>query len=303
MTATEPRIFNSRERTAASVKRITLFGLAVNIFLSIIKFILGVSGNSQALIADAVHSFSDLTTDLAVIFGADVWSKCPDKNHPYGHTRIETLVTGGIGIMLLAAAAGIGYNALATIQHDHTAEQPGWIAFWGALLSIILKEFLYRWTLGQGRKYTSRALIANAWHHRTDALSSIPVAIAVIVSVLYPKLSFIDHIAAFTVSLFILYAGGKILKSVIEEVTETGASPTYLKKIEEIILNVKGVKSVHALRSRRMGSGWFIDLHVQVDPDLPVRKGHKISQAVEDSLIENNPEIYDVIVHIEPHEE
>lgn len=303
MNAPDSRIFNSQERTAASVKRTTLLGLAVNVFLSIIKFMLGMLGNSQALIADAVHSLSDLTTDVAVIFGAGIWSKRPDRNHPYGHTRIETIVTGGIGIMLLFAAAGIGYNALAAIQHDHTAEQPGWIAFWGALLSIILKEFLYRWTLKQGRKYTSRALIANAWHHRTDALSSIPVALAVVVSVLYRKLSFIDHIAAFAVSLFILYAGGKILKSVIEEISETGASPTYLKKIEEIVLNVEGVRSVHALRSRRMGSGWFIDLHVQVDPDLPVRQGHEISQAVEDSLIENGPEIYDVIVHIEPYEE
>lgn len=302
MTSQKRSLPCEQKKRTGSIKKAALLGLCLNILLSITKFIFGMLGNSQALIADAIHSLSDITTDLAVIFGAGFWSRCPDKEHPYGHTRIETLVTGGIGLALAGAAAGIGYNALVTVQHD-AAEQAGWIAFWGALISIILKEALFRWTVKQAKKQRSKALIANAWHHRTDALSSIPVALAVVLSVIDRRLSFVDHIAAVAVSIFILYSGIKILKSVINEITGTGASATYLSEIEKIALNVEGVLSVHALRSRRMGSGWYIDLHVQVDPELPVRKGHEISQAVEDSLLEKGPEIHDVIVHIEPYEE
>jgi len=149
--------------------------MVINIFLAGLKLALGIFGGSQALVADAVHSFSDMSTDVAVLFGVKFWSAPPDESHPYGHKRIETLVTAAIGFFLGLVAIGIGYNALMSIWAEQ-AGQPSWVALIGALLSIVFKEFVYRWTVAVGKQVKSPAVVANAWHHRTDALSSIPVA-------------------------------------------------------------------------------------------------------------------------------
>ncbi len=182
----------------------TLIGLVINVALSALKFAAGIAGNSQAVVADAVHSLSDTITDIAVLVGVKFWSKPPDECHPYGHRRIEFLVTIFIGLLLASVALGLSYNALATL-HEVQTRPPGAIAFLAAVLSIFTKELLYRWTIIKGMEIKSTALIANAWHHRSDGLSSIPAAVAVAGAALVPRLSFLDHLGAIVVSMFILY--------------------------------------------------------------------------------------------------
>jgi len=287
------------ERNTDIIIKVTWAGMGINVILSLLKLSAGIVGHSQALIADAVHSLSDITTDIAVLFGVKYWSAPPDKDHPYGHGKIETFITFFIGIILAAAALGIGYEALATMKDSHDV-RPGVFAFLGALVSIVLKEAAYRWTAAAARKVNSSALMANAWHHRTDALSSIPVAIAVMVAIIFPEWSFLDHVGAFAVSLFILHAAYKILKPAFLDLTDAGVSYEIYDKFKHQCSEVSGVRTVHAIRSRRSGSGILVDLHVLVDPDISVKAGHDIAENVKKHLISNNPDIIDVVVHVEP---
>ncbi len=290
---------NLLSKDIQEIKRITWVGVGVNVFLSGVKLFLGILGGSQAVVADAVHSISDLSTDFAVLFGVRFWSKPADKSHPYGHGRIETIITIVMGLVLLLIGVGIAYHALITFSDN--AGRPSWIAFWGAFFSIVFKEALYRWTVAVGRKVKSSAVVANAWHHRTDALSSIPVAITVAVASVSSRWAFLDNIGAFVASLFILYASWKIIHPALYELVDAGTSKRNREKIESIVLDTDGVKSFHALRSRRMGASWYIDLHIQVDPHLSVLEGHNISEQVKVRLIKEGPEIADVVVHLEPY--
>lgn len=283
------------------IKRITWIGLVVNLLLSGLKFVVGVLGASQAVIADAVHSLSDMSTDFAVIFGVKYWSAPPDEEHPYGHGRIEALVTTFIGAALAAVALGIAYKALATIR-DPDLKQPTWIALTGPLLSIVLKEALYRWTVAVGSRVRSSAVIANAWHHRSDALSSLPALIAVIVSILRPQWAFVDHIGALVVSLFILKVSWNVLSPSLAELIDRGATKKERERIGQLASGVDGVREVHAIRTRRFGFRFFVDLHILVDPEITVRAGHDISEEVKQELINRGPEILDVVVHLEPDE-
>jgi len=289
-----PDIFN--------IKRVTWWGLIINLGLSGLKFVTGIIGSSQAVVADAVHSLSDLSTDFAVIFGVKFWSAPPDDKHPYGHGRIETLITLGIGIVLALVAIGIGKNALFTIREVHI-RQPEWIAITGPLISILVKEFLYRWTRNVGRKSNSPAVVANAWHHRSDALSSLPVLIAVIAAEIEPELAFLDHVGALIVSLFILKVAWDTAKPALAELSGQGADPVTCQKIEEIVSGLDGVQGLHAVRTRKLGSDVYVDLHVLVPGDITVNRGHDIAEKVKVELIEQEPLITDVIVHIEPADE
>ena len=286
----------------ASVRRITWIGVIVNVVLTVIQFVLGIIGHSQAVVADTFHTVSDLGTDFMVLFGVHLWSKSPDEEHPYGHRRIETLITTFIGMTLVVVAIGIGYNALVTIGVKDS-EKPHWIACIGAILAIIFKEILYHWTVAVGRREKSSALMAKAWHHRSDAFSSIPVVIAVIVAVVNPQWAFIDHVGAFVVSIFILYTAWEILRPIIFEILETGASKKQRKKIRDIAVAVEGVESVHALRTRRVGPGWYVDLHILVAPQMSVKRGHEISEVVKQELLEQGPDVLDVVVHLEPYDD
>jgi cation diffusion facilitator family transporter len=293
-------IFGKDTQYASQVRRVTWAGLVVNVFLSVLKFIVGYLGSSHAVIADAVHSLSDMGTDSVVLLGVKYWSAPPDENHPYGHKRIETIVAGAIGIALALVALGIGYNALATIRDVHLI-QPGWIAIAGSVVSIILKEAVYRWTIAVGRRAKSSAVIANAWHHRSDALSSVPVLIAVAVAAITPRLAFIDHVGALVVSIFILKVCWDILSPALSELADRGASQEIRETIRSIAMEIDGVRSVHAIRTRRLGSGIHLDLHILVDGEMTVRMGHEISGAVKSALIEKGPEIVDVVIHLEPY--
>jgi len=181
--------------------------------------------------------------------------------------------------------------------------QPGWIALVGVVVSIVLKEGLYHWTLDVGKQTKSSAVIANAWHHRSDAISSIPALIAVAAAALHPDLAFVDRVGALIVSLIILKVSWEILRPVFSELTESGAPRKDREKIKSIAMDVNGVQHVHAVRTRKMGAGIFVDLHILVDGDMSVRKGHRISHEVKRELMEKGPEILDAVVHLEPYDD
>ena len=281
------------------IRRVTWVGLLVNLALGVGKLLAGLAGASQAVVADAFHSFSDLSTDVAVLIGMRYWSAPADKSHPYGHGKIETIVTASIGLALAVVAGGIGYNALATLQHQDVA-RPGGVAFLAAVASIVLKELLYRWTVVVGRRAKSPAVIANAWHHRSDALSSVPAAAAVAVAIFFPTWSFIDHVGAIVVSLFILQAAWTITAPALGQLADRSASADVRRQIERIVLDTPAVRSTHAIRSRYVGSGLQVDLHIQVDPEMSVLDGHEVARSVRRRLTEQGPDVTDVIVHIEP---
>ena len=281
------------------IMKITLWGLVLNVFISIIKFVLGFLGNSQAVVADAVHSFSDTSTDLVILLGVKYWTAPPDDNHPYGHQKIESFVTIIIGLILLTAACGIGYNAIATLDHEHT-EQLKLFTIIGPIVSIIFKELLFRKTYKVGVKTNSSSVKANAWHHRTDALSSIPVLIAVVASLINPKLIILDHIGAIIVAAFIIKLAVEIIYKNINELIDTGISEEEYLHISKVISEIECVKGFHKVRSRKLGSSIYLDLHLEVDGDLSVRTGHDITEDVQKALISSNPKIIDVMVHLEP---
>lgn len=293
--------FDNR-RLIFEVRRVTFIGLVINVALSALKLVAGIVGNSQAVVADAVHSLSDTVTDVAVLVGVKFWSKPPDECHPHGHRRIEFLVTIFIGLLLAAVALGLSYNALATL-HEVQKGPPGAIAFFAAVLSIFVKELLYRWTISVGREIKSTALIANAWHHRSDGLSSIPAALAVAGAALFPGLAFLDHLGAIVVSMFILQAAVKIVRPAVEQLVDRGAPEEICRGIEQLAFATPGVREVHAIRTRHIGSGIEVDLHVLVDPTLSVEEGHEISEEVKRRLLEYVSDLADVVVHLEPYEE
>lgn len=286
-------------RKVREVRRVTWIGLATNVFLCAFKFVGGIVGGSQAIVADAVHSLSDTTTDVAILVGVRYWTAPADEDHPHGHRRIETLVTVSIAVLLAAVAVGLIYHALTTLQTDHVA-LPGWIAFAAALVSIVSKEGVYRWTIAVGKRIKSSAIIANAWHHRSDALSSIPAALAVAGARIHPAWGFLDHIGAVVVSIFIFQAAWRIGRPALDELIDAGAPVKDRARIEAIVRETEGVRHVHAIRTRYLGSGLGIDLHVHVDGQLTVRQGHDISGAVKHRLLSDGPDVVDVVVHIEP---
>ena len=288
----------SKERI---VRQVTWIGLFVNLVLAAIKFAAGIFGRSQALVADAIHSLTDLTTDIAVIAGSHYWSRPPDENHPYGHRRLETLVTVFIGVMLIAAGIGIGWKAISTLQ-EKQAGPPGWIAVLAALASIVCKESIYRWTAITGRRVKSAALAANAWHHRTDALSSLPVLIAVAGARIFPSWSFLDRVGAVIVSIFILHASIKIIWPGLSELIDVGAPTETRKKIRDIALKNEGVLQVHDIRTRYISSSIQVDLHIVVEGLITVREGHDIADDVKARIIDAIPEVLDVVVHVDPPE-
>ena len=287
--------------TEQTIRKVTWIGLAANLLLAVFKFAAGYWGRSQAMIADAVHSLTDTVTDIAVIVGSHFWSRPPDQGHPYGHRRLETLITVFIGAMLAAAGFSIGWGALTNLKHDG-AGRPGWIAVVAAALSIICKEILYRWTAATGRNLRSTALVANAWHHRTDAISSIPVLVAVGGSLLFPDWSFLDGLGAVVVSLFILQAAFQIVWPGLRELIDSGAPEAIRKEIARVAGDAHGVLQVHDIRTRYIGASIQVDLHTVVDGSLSVREGHAIADEVQHRLMNSLPDIIDVVVHVDPPE-
>ncbi|HHS50522.1 MAG TPA: cation transporter [candidate division Zixibacteria bacterium] len=289
----------SEKRDISQIRRITWIGIGVNLALATVKFAVGILGNSQAVIADAFHSISDVSTDFAVIFGVKFWSAPPDECHPFGHKRIETIIATAIGLALAAVAVALGYRAITTF--GTIGDKPtGWIAAIGPLVSIALKEVLFRRTKIVGEKSRSRAVIANAWHHRSDALSSIPALLAVVIASIRPSWAFVDNIASGIIAVFILKVSWDIVRPSIAELTERAAPESERLAIERIAFSVHGVREVHAIRTRKLGDNIHVDLHILVDAEITVYEGHEISEAVKSAIIISGPNVADVVVHIEP---
>ena len=286
-------------KTVRTVQFVTTVGMTLNLVLVFAKAAGGLFFYSQALLADAVHSMSDLVTDLAVIFGVKYWSAPPDRQHPYGHGRIETLVSAFIGIALAAVAVGLAWDAIHMIC-DGSTHGPAGYAFAIAVFSVVSKEVLFRWTRAKARAVHSIALEANAWHHRSDALSSIPAAIAIAVAYFFPKLQFIDPVGAILVSIFVLHAAWTIIRPALQELSEAGVSPEDQAKIYRMAASLPGILGAHALRTRNAGGAIWADIHIIVDPDMTVREGHDISHQVRDLLVNSDLNIVDVVVHLEP---
>ena len=277
-------------------------GLIASVVLVIVKFVLGILGNSYSVIADGVESISDTVTDITLILGIQFWSAPPDENHPYGHRKIETIITAFIGIMLLFAAFFIIYKAISGITSGKREDPVKGIALLAPVIAILIKEFIYRWTLNVSRKLKSSALYANAWHHRSDAITSVVTLIAIFVSRLNEHLYMVDNIGGIICSILIVRVAYKIIRPALNELSDSGASEKTRKQIEEISLNVKEIKSVHKIRTRKMGTLVFADLHMLVDGNTTVRKGHDIADLLQDKLKKSIPELIDVVIHIEPND-
>lgn len=287
--------------SSKEAQNITLIGLAVNLLLSLLKFWLGFWGRSHAVVADGVHSLSDMGTDLLVLLGIKYWSAPADDSHPYGHQRIETVITLGISLILAGVGIGLGWDAIYGIDRN-LKNPPLLIAVLGPLVSMVAKEILFRRTRAVGKKMHSSALIANAWHHRSDALSSIPALLTVAIASMSPRWAFLDSIGALIIATFVLKMAWTIAAPALSELMDHGAGTEDLKEITLMAESVSGVRSVHRLRTRRVGSGWFVDLHAEVDPEMTVRESHDIATALQNKLLEDGPAVADVTVHIEPDE-
>lgn len=283
---------------ADTVTRATWIGLMVNVGLSVLKITAGILGHSRAVVADGLHSLSDLISDFAVLVGVRVWSKPADGCHPYGHQRFETLVTLFIGLLMVITGTGIGWDAILAWTEGKT-HSAGYIALVAALSSMVTKEILFHWTLSKGKKINSSALIANAWHHRSDALSSLPAAIAVVGSMLLPGQAWIDLSGAVIISVFILYSAFSICAPALGSLVDAGASDEITRQLYKMASVVEGVKGIHRLRTRHHG-GLFVDMHLYVDENLTVKQGHDIADRVEQLLLQEGPNIREVLIHVDP---
>ena len=280
-------------------RRVTLLGLFVNTFLILLKFSAGIIGDSQALIADAVHSISDLFTDAVVLLGIKIGGKPPDEEHHFGHARIETLASAIVGLALIGTAVYLGFDAALSI-HEHTEYHPTGIALFGAGVSIAFKEALYRYTVLIGRRIKSQLIVANAWHHRSDALSSIAVLLGVGGTLIKPSWHILDACAALLVSFFIIKVGLDILWKSLREFTDTAPRPEIMEKLMQLSRAVEGVMDVHDLRVRISGGFYQAEIHIVVDGQLTVVEGHRIAKSVEHCLTKEMDALERVIVHVDP---
>jgi len=279
--------------------KVTLVGALANGFLIILKLLSGIFGNSQALIVDAVHSVSDLFTDAVVLFGLKSSRKPPDEEHHFGHGRLETLAAATVGLILIVTALYLGIKALLNIYHQ-TEYHPSALALVGAFVSIAIKEILYRYTLRVGRRTKSQLLIANAWHHRSDALSSVAVLLGVLGTLINPKWYILDSFAALLVSFFIIKVGLSVLGSTIRELSDAAPHPEIQNRIKQCALGVTGVIDTHDLRVRTSRGLLQVEIHIVVDGCLSVIEGHKIAKIVERCLSEEVEALDRIIIHVDP---
>jgi len=291
-------LVKAREELKAG-RRVTLVGAAVNLALVVFKFLAGVFGFSAALIADAVHSLSDLATDVVVLVGLKLGRAPADQKHQFGHGRLETLTAALVGLALVGTGVFLGYEAGVDIYH-HAEHHPTWLAATGALVSVLAKEALYRWTMAVGRRIQSAVLQANAWHHRSDALSSVAVLIGVGAAIYNPEWHILDAYAALVVSLLVCKAGLDIIWEAIKEFTDHAPTAEVLDDMKRCALNVAGVHEIHDLKVRASGGRYQMELHVVVDGTLSVSQGHAIAKQVEACLMGDLPLVERVIIHIDP---
>lgn len=291
----------SREK---KIYRVTFLGSIVNFLLLIFKFAAGIIGHSAAMIADAVHSLSDFITDIIVVVFVHLSSKPQDKEHDYGHGKYETMATVIVGAVLFIVGLGIMKNGVSSIWsfiHGETLPEPGMLAFIAAIVSIVLKELLYRYTVAKGKELNSEAVTANAWHHRSDALSSIGTAVGIGGAILLgDNWRVLDPIAAVIVSVFIMRVAIKLVAPGLGELMEKSLPEKDEKEIEEIILSFPEVSDPHHLRTRRIGNYCAVDVHVRMDKDMTLEKVHNITVSMESRLRQKLGDHTIINIHVEP---
>ncbi|MBB1485461.1 cation diffusion facilitator family transporter [Oceanospirillum sediminis] len=288
------------ERNAKAIQKVTLTGAVLDLFLGIAKIVVGWLSQSHALIADGIHSLSDLLTDALVLIVAHYGAQAPDKSHPYGHARFETLATLLLGSTLIAVAGAIAWDSLERLISSTPAPIPEWPALIVAILSIMGKEWIFHYTMRVARKVQSELLKANAWHSRSDALSSIVVLIGLLGSM--AGWHWLDQIAAVIVGVMVGYIGWKLMTDSIRELIDTALPEQQLAEIRSELLRTEGVIDVHDIRSRTMGARILLDLHLQVSPRVSVSEGHYIGVRAE-YILKSALNISDVVVHIDTHDD
>ena len=278
-------------------QKVTLVGAFIDFILAVIKIVLGFIGQSGALIADGIHSFSDLITDWVTWYAAKLSGDAPDDDHPYGHERFETVATLGLSIFLAIVGTIIIFDGFGRFSNPNELKHESWLIA-AATLSILSKEGLYWYTVKVAKNVKSDLLRANAWHHRTDAFSSIVVVIGIIGAA--KGYFFFDSVAAILVGVLIIYIGWQLGFEATKELVDTSIDQEDIKALHLALSEIKGVKSVHTLRTRKVGHKKSADVHVQVNPFLSVSEGHIISVSVERVAKECIEELDDVTVHIDP---
>lgn len=284
--------------------KVTIVGALCNVVLVAFKFVAGIVGNSAAMIADAVHSLSDFVTDVIVLVFVKISNKPHDDEHRYGHGKFETLATVLVGLVLIGVGMKIlmaGVKDIYSFFNGEMLDSPGYIALIVALLSIVVKEGLYHYTLRVGKRENSQVVVANAWHHRSDALSSIGVAVGVGGAILLgEKWQVLDSVAAVIVSVFILRSALQIMKPGFDELMEKSLPRDVEKRIEEIILSFDGVSQPHNLRTRRIGNYCAVDVHIRMDGRITLSEAHEKTTEIEGALKEYLGEGAYIYIHMEP---
>lgn len=290
-----------------AIQRITLMGAFVNIVLTVIKFIAGILGGSAAMVADAIHSASDLVTDAVVIVFARISSVGKDKGHAYGHGKFETLSTAIVSVLLLAVGVGMvktSYGQVRSVLNGNVLAAPERIALWAAVISIVAKEVLYQWTARVGRKVSSPAVIANAWHHRTDALSSIGAFAGIGGAILLGgKWTILDPLVGGVISIVIIVVAVRMAIPALSELTEASLPDETEQSILDIANAVEGVESVHELQTRQCGRYCIADFHIVVDPQMSILKAHDITVEIEQKLRATFGDEMQINIHTEPYED
>ena len=290
-----------RER---EIYKVTLVGSVVNMLLTLFKFVAGVVGHSAAMTADAVHSLSDLLTDAVVIVFVKISSKPEDCGHDYGHGKYETLATTIIGLLLAAVAIGIGYQAVSASlfwMHGGSLRAPGMLALWAAVVSVVAKEVVYQYTIRRARKLDSPVVKANAWHHRSDALSSLGTLAGIGGAILLgDRWTILDPLASLVVTFFILRVAYKLLRQGFSELLEASLPEEVEKEILDIVNAFPDVSDPHHLRTRRIGSRYAIELHIRMDGTLPLSVAHERTREIETALKARFGEATHINLHVEP---
>ncbi|MBQ6379389.1 MAG: cation transporter [Prevotella sp.] len=288
------------------IYQVTLVGGVVNVVLLLFKFVAGIVGHSAAMVADAVHSLSDFVTDVIVLVFVHISSKPKDKSHDYGHGKYETLAMTLIGVALLIVAIGIIYHGAMEIVawlNGEQLEAPGTLALWAALLSVLLKEGVYQYSMVKARQLNSQVVEANAWHHRSDALSSVGTAIGIGGAIfLGQRWTVLDPIASLVVGAFIVKVAVDLLHRGIDDLMEHSLPEDVEEEILRIVGELKGVVDPHDLRTRKIGNHYAIELHILMDGDITLREAHNKASEVEDLLRARYGEHTHVAVHVEPKE-
>ncbi len=298
---TRAKLGTGRER---QIYQATIVGSVVNFVLLLFKFFAGIAGHSAAMLADAVHSLSDFVTDIIVLVFVRLSSKPEDASHDYGHGKYETLATAIIGVCLFFVGLGILWNGAHSIWfviHGGTLPAPGMLALIAALVSIASKEILYQYTVYVGRKANSQAVVANAWHHRSDAFSSVGTSLGIGGAILLGDAwRVLDPIAAVVVSFFIMKVAVQLLVPSLNELLEKSLPADVENRIVEIVLSCPDVASPHHLRTRRIGNSYSIDLHVRMDGSLSLNEAHRRATLIESSLREEFGSGTYIYLHVEP---